>query len=81
MWVCLVHEGKDTILAGEYAKLYLKEIVRMYGVPLFIILDRYTQFISHFGKALQSRLGTKLKLIITFHPQTDGLAERIIKTL
>ena len=55
--------------------------MRIHGVPLSIILDRGTQFTSHFWKPFQNGLGTKVKLSITIHPQTDGLAERTIQTL
>ena len=45
----------------------------MHGVPLSIIKDMGTQFTCHYLKAFQSGLGTKLKHIIQFHPQKDGL--------
>ena len=32
----------------EYAKLYLKEIVRLHGVPISIISDRGAQFTAKF---------------------------------
>ena len=67
--------------AEDYAKLYIREIVKLHGVPLSIILDRGTQFTSHFWKSFQKGLDTKVKLSTTFHPQTDGQAERTIQTL
>ena len=39
---------KTTKLAEDYAKLYINEIVSLYGVPLFIISYRGPQFTSHF---------------------------------
>ena len=53
-------------------ELYMKEIVRFHGVPLFIVLDRDSRFTSRFWKELQSALGTRLNFNTTFHPQTDG---------
>ena len=35
-------------LAKDYAKLYIRKLVRLHGVPLSIISDRGTQFTSHF---------------------------------
>ncbi|WMV41147.1 hypothetical protein MTR67_034532, partial [Solanum verrucosum] len=34
--------------------------------------DQGTQFTSHFWKAFEKGLGTKVKLSTTFHPQTNG---------
>ncbi|WMV58865.1 hypothetical protein MTR67_052250 [Solanum verrucosum] len=67
--------------AEDYAKLYLREVVRLHGVPLSIISDRGTQFTSHFWKAFQNGLGTKVKIRTAFHPQMDGQVERTIQTL
>ena len=43
----------------EYARLYIKDIVRLHGVPISIILDRGTQFTANFLKSFQKSLGTK----------------------
>ena len=72
---------KTTDSAEDYAKLYINEIVRLHGVPLSIISDRGPQFTSHFWKSFQKGLGTQVNLSTTFHPQTDGQAERTIQTL
>ena len=53
----------------------------LHGSPKSIILDRGTQFTSHYWKSFQRALGTKVKLSTAFHPRTDGLAERTIQTL
>ena len=39
---------KTTFLMEEYAKLYLKEIVSLHEIPLYIILDEGSQVTSHF---------------------------------
>ena len=65
----------------DYAKLYIRELVRLHGVPLSIILERGTQFTSYFCKAFQKGLDTQVHLSTAFHPQTDGQAERTIQTL
>ena len=62
----------------DYAKHYINEIVRLQGIPLSIISDRSPQFTSHFWKSFQKSLGTQISLSTTFHPQTDGYAERTI---
>ena len=59
-------------------ELYVKEILRLHGILLFIVSDRDPRFTSRFWKELQSALGTRLNFSITFHPQTDGKLERLI---
>ena len=66
--------------SAEDAKLYINEIVRLHGVPFSLISDRYSVYLS-FRKSFQKGLGTQVNLSTTFHPQTDGLAERTILTL
>ena len=41
---------KTTDSVEDYAKLYIDEIVRFYGVPSYIISDRGPRFTSHFWK-------------------------------
>ncbi|KAH0758120.1 hypothetical protein KY290_021613 [Solanum tuberosum] len=72
---------KTTNSVEDYAKLYINEIVRLHGVPLSIVSDRGPQFTSHFWKSFQKGFSTQVNLSTTFHPQTDGQAERSIQTL
>ena len=59
----------------------MKEIVRLHGIPISIILDRDPRFTSRFWGKLQEALGTRLNFSTTFHPQTDGQSERVIHIL
>ncbi|XP_049378370.1 uncharacterized protein LOC125843200 [Solanum stenotomum] len=72
---------KTTYTVEEYARLFIKEIVRLHGVPISIISDRGAQFTAYFWKSFKKSLGTQLNLSTAFHPQTDGQAERTIQTL
>ncbi|XP_075077068.1 uncharacterized protein LOC142163823 [Nicotiana tabacum] len=72
---------KLTDTAPQYAKLYLKEIFKLYGIPVSIISDRGALFTAHFWQSFQEELGTSVNLSTTFHPQTDRHAERTIQTL
>ncbi|KAL5828810.1 hypothetical protein ACOSQ3_018278 [Xanthoceras sorbifolium] len=63
------------------AELYIKEIVRLHGVPVSIISDRDPKFTSRFWKKFQEALGIRLSFSTAFHPQTDGQSERIIQVL
>ena len=42
-----------------------------------IILDRDKLFTSKFWQALTAKIGTRAKLSIIFHPQTDRQTEKI----
>ena len=72
---------KTTDSVDDYARFYINEIVRLHGVPFSIIPYRDPQLTSHFWKLFQKGLGTQVNLSTTFHPQTDGQAERSINTL
>ena len=65
----------------KLAELYVKEIVRVHGVPLSIVSDRDSRFTSRFWKSVHDEMGTKLCLSTAYHPQTDGQSERTIQTL
>nr|GEW82141.1 putative reverse transcriptase domain-containing protein [Tanacetum cinerariifolium] len=72
---------KTTDSMEKLTQLYLKEVVCRHGVPISIILDRYSKFTSRFWRSLQEALGTRLDMSTTYHPKTDGQSERIIQTL
>jgi len=65
----------------KLAQLYIKEIVRLHGVPSSTVSDRDPQFTSQFWQTLQSALGSKLTMSSAYHPQTDGQSERTIQSL
>ena len=67
--------------ADRLAVLYMNEIVRLHGVPMSIVSDRDSKFVSRFWQSLQRALGTELRFSTAFHPQTDGQTERTIQTL
>ncbi|MBW0590518.1 hypothetical protein O181_130233 [Austropuccinia psidii MF-1] len=46
-----------------------------------IISDRDPKFTSEFWTSLYDILGTKLAFSTSYHPQADGLAERMIQTM
>ena len=47
---------------------YVKEIVRMHGVPVSIVSDKDPRFTSRFWHNLQKALCTKLSFSTAFHP-------------
>ncbi|GAU50199.1 hypothetical protein TSUD_408870 [Trifolium subterraneum] len=72
---------KSTYKASRYAEIFLEEIVKLHGVPLSIVSDRDPTFTSHFWRAFQKAMGTRLRMSTSNHPQTDGQSEGTIQTL
>jgi len=59
------------------ARIYRDEIWKIHGVPRTILSNRGPQFASKFMEDFTKVLGTKRKLSMVYHPQTDGQTERI----
>ncbi|MBW0564828.1 hypothetical protein O181_104543 [Austropuccinia psidii MF-1] len=76
---CLPCHKKDT--AMDTALLFWNNIISTCVVPKMIISDRYPKFTSELWTNLYDMLGTKLAFSTAYHPQTDGLAERMIQTI
>ena len=72
---------KTTYSTQRLARLYLSQIVCLYGVPKTIVSDRGTQFVSRFWDHLQQALGTQLVVSTAYHPQTGGQTERVNQIL
>ncbi|GKC90854.1 putative reverse transcriptase domain-containing protein [Tanacetum coccineum] len=72
---------KETDLTEKLTRLYMKEIVARYGIPMSIISDRDSHFTLRVWKSLNKALGTQLDLSTAYHPQIDGQSERTIQTL
>ena len=54
------------------ASVYLREIVRLHGIPSSTVRDIDPIFTSEFWKSLQEAVGTQLCLSMADHPQTDS---------
>ncbi|GKE50189.1 putative reverse transcriptase domain-containing protein [Tanacetum coccineum] len=72
---------KKTDSMEKLTRLYLKEIVCRHGVPISVISDRDSHFMSKFWRLLQKAMGTNLDMSIAYRPQTDGQSERTIQML
>jgi len=58
---------KTTHKTTNIAKIYMKKVVRLHGVPKAIVLDRYPNFISNFWKGLFKGFGTNINLSTMYH--------------
>nr|GEX78867.1 putative reverse transcriptase domain, ribonuclease H-like domain, aspartic peptidase domain protein [Tanacetum cinerariifolium] len=72
---------RETDPMDKLARIYLKEVVTMHGIPVSINSDRDLRFASNFWRSLQNALGTRLDMSTAYHPKTDGKSERTIQTL
>jgi hypothetical protein len=59
---------KTTHTTTNIAKIYMKEIARLHGIPRTIVSKRDTKFISNFWKGLFKGFGTNMKFSTTYHP-------------
>jgi len=55
----------------KLAEIYVRDIVRLHGVPVSIVSDRDARF----------TLRSKLNMSTAYHPQNDGQSERTIQIL
>lgn len=72
-----VHFADKKTSAPELAKLFLREVWRLHGLPNDIVSDRDTRFTSNWWATLMQLLDIRRKLSTAFHPQTDGQTERL----
>ncbi|XP_075494743.1 uncharacterized protein LOC142532307 [Primulina tabacum] len=70
-----VQRPLNTYTMSQYAELYIREIVRLHGIP---VSDKVPSFTSAFLKSLHHALGTKLLFGTAFRTQTDGQLESLI---
>ena len=68
---------KTTASASDIAQIFVKEIVRLHGIPARIISDRDAKFTSKFWTAMFQSIGTRLNLSLAYHPEIDGQTERV----
>ncbi|MBW0477844.1 hypothetical protein O181_017559 [Austropuccinia psidii MF-1] len=61
--------------------LFWNKIIATCGVPKIIIIDKDPKFNSESWTNLYDIFGTKISFSTAYHPQTDGLAERMIQTM
>ncbi|KAL1944124.1 hypothetical protein VTO73DRAFT_3309 [Trametes versicolor] len=70
-----------TDTAAGIAAYYVRDVVRLHGLPETIVSDRDSKFTSVFWQEVHRTLGTRLLMSTAFHPQTDGASERAIRNV
>jgi hypothetical protein len=66
----------DTVSTEQFAVLLFNNWYCENGLPLDIVSDCDKLFLSCFWKVLHKLTGIKLKLLSSYHPQTDSASER-----
>lgn len=72
---------KKTTDAVNVAHLFFRDVYRLHGLPLSIVSDRDTRFLSHFWRSLWRAVKTELHFSSAYHPQTDGQTEVVNRSL
>ena len=72
---------RDHITTREAVGLVLRMIIARHGCPRIILSDKGTTFDSELWREVWQMLGTRVSLATTHHPQTNGLTERLNRTL
>ena len=70
-----------TFTLEKLCRLYIREIVRLHGVLVSIVLDKDSKFTLHFWKSFQKAIGTRLMMSTVFNAQKNGQTERTIQVL
>ncbi|MBW0528494.1 hypothetical protein O181_068209 [Austropuccinia psidii MF-1] len=76
---CLSCHKGDTAI--DIVLIFWNSIIATCGVPKITIGDRDPKFTSEIWNNLYHILGTNLAFSTVYHPQTDGLAQKIIQTM
>ena len=76
-----VEPCRDHATTRETVGLILRMVVARHGCPRVILSDRGTQFDSELWREVWQMLGTRVAMATTHHPQTNGLTERMNRTL
>ena len=78
----LLIPGFDEWTASDWGNVFLVALVQHdWGIPVAIISDRDSKFMSSFWQAIFQKLDTALATSTAYHPQTDGQSERTNQTV
>lgn len=69
------------INAPQLAKVFMKSIYKLHGIPKRIVSDRDPKFIGHFWQELFRIVGVTFNMRSAYHPQTDDQTKIVNKCL
>lgn len=67
--------------AAEAARFFIENIVLRHGAPAVVITDKGTAFTAELLRTVLTLSGTAHRKTTAYHPQTNGLTERLNKTI
>jgi hypothetical protein len=72
---------KTTHKATDVANIFVKEVVRLHGIPKTIVFNRDLKFTLNLWKGLFKGFRTNLDFSTTSHPESNGQIERVNKVI
>ena len=78
-WIALV--PLRTVTSYDIAKAMYKHWICNYGIPAVIITDQGSNFDSEVFHEVCNQLGIEKRRTTSYHPQTNGIIERMHRTL
>lgn len=60
---------------------FLKNIIRLHGIPKKMVSDRDKIFLSKFWQEIFAKSGTTLTISMAYHPESDRQTEIVNKTI
>ena len=66
----------DSTKTEDVARAFISGWISRYGIPLDVTSDRGCQFTSNLWNCIAKSLGSQLHRTTSFHPSSNGLAER-----
>ena len=72
---------KHPITVRTVAQAFTDNIFKLHGLPTVIVTDRDMIFTSNLWQHLFNKMGVKLHMSTSYHPESDGQTERVNKCL
>nr|GEX58741.1 retrotransposon-related protein [Tanacetum cinerariifolium] len=72
---------KHPLTARTLAEIFLRDNIRLHGIPKSVLSDRDSLFLSRFWQEIFSLQGSNLKFSFAYHQETNGQTEVVNRSL